>query len=83
VCSLNLDQRKVRRPQGPACDIGSYEANYPLALIDILPGSPVNVVYIQQEQAVALAVPDILKDWLFYRSLFWGQMVELNLLCRG
>jgi hypothetical protein len=32
ACALSTDQRGQRRPAGPGCDIGAYEAQYTIYL---------------------------------------------------
>ena len=50
------DQRGVSRPQGPACDIGSIEAEPPGLVIDIKPKAAINRIDPKSPGHVAVAV---------------------------
>jgi hypothetical protein len=39
TCAADVDQRGVPRPQGPACDVGAFEADVIAARIDVRPGA--------------------------------------------
>lgn len=55
--TITMDQRGVSRPHGTACDIGSYEAEYEIAVtIDIKPGSFPNSINPKSKGVIPVAI---------------------------